>query len=43
MIDYREDLKRELEALKKKAETVFKRAGRVGRIGLPDDPAGPSR
>lgn len=35
MIEYREDLRRELEALKKKAETVFKRAGRVGGIDLP--------
>ncbi|HUV35978.1 MAG TPA: ribonuclease H-like domain-containing protein [Patescibacteria group bacterium] len=35
MIEYREDLRRELEALKKKAETIFKRAGRVGAIDLP--------
>ncbi len=44
MIEYREDLKRELAALKKKAESVFRRAGRAGRIELPEEEgsAGPA-
>ncbi len=44
MIEYREDLKRELAALKKKAESVFKRTGRRGGIELPakEGAAGPA-
>lgn len=40
MIEYREDLRRELAALKKKAKSVFKRRGRPGRIGIPPDGIG---
>jgi uncharacterized protein YprB with RNaseH-like and TPR domain len=40
MIEYREDLKRELDALKRKAESVFRRAGRAGRIELPTEGVG---